>query len=296
MILRSKGVSNNHHIQLITDGTAYLSAARLRELGIISLPIVAQANGRNFMYDQQTDGHIDLLAELEQSRSPVEIVGPSPDDFRAVFERTLYRTNRMLLILSSSHLSPVMRNARIAARDFMGRCDITVLDSQTMSVGLGLLVEKAGELLQQGDLSLPDVVKLIRGMIPRIYVVMISHTLDYIYNSGKLSAMQAILGAMLKIHPFLVIEDGDIIPQEKSRKPERALDKLVEFASEFSRISQLVIFQSGAQPTEEALLLKTRLEQIMLNRDFPIITYDPILASHIGPEGVGMVIYEGVWR
>ena len=289
-------MSNNHHIQLITDGTAYLSAARLRELGIISLPIVAQANGRNFMYDQQTDGHIDLLAELEQSRSPVEIIGPSPDDFRAVFERTLYRTNRMLLILSSSHLSPVMRNARIAARDFMGRCDITVLDSQTISVGLGLLVEKAGELLQQGDLSLPDVVKLIRGMIPRIYVVMISHTLDYIYNSGKLSAMQAILGAMLKIHPFLVIEDGDIIPQEKSRKPERALDKLVEFASEFSRINQLIIFQSGAQPTEEALLLKTRLEQIMLNRDFPIITYDPILASHIGPEGVGMVIYEGVWR
>lgn len=289
-------MSNNHHIQLITDGTAYLSAARLRELGIISLPIVAQANGRNFMYDQQTDGHIDLLAELEQSRSPVEIIGPSPDDFRAVFERTLYRTNRMLLILSSSHLSPVMRNARIAARDFMGRCDITVLDSQTMSVGLGLLVEKAGELLQQGDLPLPDVVKLIRGMIPRIYVVMISHTLDYIYNSGKLSAMQAILGAMLKIHPFLVIEDGDIIPQEKSRKPERALDKLVEFASEFSRINQLVIFQSGAQPTEEALLLKTRLEQIMPNRDFPIITYDPILASHIGPDGVGMVIYEGVWR
>lgn len=289
-------MSNNHHIQLITDGTACLPAARLRELGIISLPIVAQASERNFMYDQQTDGHIDLLAELEQSRSPVEIIGPSPDDFRAVFERTLYRTNRMLLILSSSHLSPVMRNARIAARDFMGRCDITVLDSQTISVGLGLLVEKAGELLQQGDLPLPDVVKLIRGMIPRIYVVMISHTLDYIYNSGKLSAMQAILGAMLKIHPFLVIEDGDIIPQEKSRKPERALDKLVEFASEFSRINQLVIFQSGAQPTEEALLLKTRLEQIMLDRDFPIITYDPILASHIGPEGVGMVIYEGVWR
>jgi len=289
-------VSNNHHIQLITDGTAHLSATRLRELGVISLPIVAQANGRNFMYDQQTDGHVDLLAELEQSRSPVEIIGPSPDDFRAVFERTLYRTNRMLLILSSGHLSPVMRNARIAARDFMGRCDITVLDSQTISVGLGLLVEKAGELLQQGALPLPDVVKRIRGMIPRIYVVMISHTLDYIYKSGKLSAMQAILGAMLKIHPFLVIEDGDIIPQEKSRKPERALDKLVEFASEFSRINQLVIFQSGAQPTEEALLLKTRLEQIILNHNFPIITYDPLLASHIGPEGVGMVIYEGEWR
>jgi fatty acid-binding protein DegV len=125
---------------------------------------------------------------------------------------------------------------------------------------------------------------------------MISHTSDYIYHSGKLSAMQAILGAMLKVHPFLVLEDGDIIPLEKSRKPERALDKLVEFASEFSRINRLVIFQSGAQPTEEALLLKSRLEQIITNREFPVIAYDPVLASHIGPEGVGMVIYEGLWR
>lgn len=285
-----------NHIQLITDGTAYLPAARLRELGIISLPIVAQASGRHFMYDQQTYEHLDLLAELEGSRSPVEIVGPSPEDFRAVFERTLYRTNKMLVILSSSHLSPVMRNARIAARDFMGRCDITILDSQTISVGLGLLVERAGELLQQGDMPLGDVVKSIRGMIPRIYVVMISHTLDYIYYSGKISAMQSILGAMLKIHPFLVIEDGDIIPQEKSRKPERALDKLVEFASEFSRINQLVIFQNAAQPTDESLLLRSRLEQIVPGREFPIIAYDPVLASHIGPEGVGMVIYEGLWR
>jgi len=285
-----------NHIQLITDGTAFLPAARLRDLGIISLPIVAQANGRHFMYDQQTSEHLDLLRELEKSRSLVEIVGPSPEDFRAVFERTLYRTNKMLVILSSSHLSPVMRNARIAARDFMGRCDITILDSQTISVGLGLLVEKAGELLQQGDLSLGDIVKRIRGMIPRIYVVMISHTSDYIYHSGKLSAMQAILGAMLKVHPFLVIEDGDIVPLEKSRKPERALDKLIEFASEFSRINQLVIFQSGAQPTEEVLLLKSRLEQVIPNREFPVIAYDPILASHIGPEGVGMVIYEGLWR
>lgn len=286
----------NNHIQLITDGTAYLPVARLREFGIISLPIVAESSGRHFMYDQQTHEHIDLLRQMRKARDPVNIIGPSPEDFRAVFERTLYRTNKMLVILSSGHLSPVMRNARIAARDFMGRCDITILDSQTISVGLGLLVERAGELLLQGEMSQVEVVKRIRGMIPRIYVVMISHTLDYIYRSGKLSAMQAILGAMLKIHPFIEIEDGDIVPLEKSRKPERALDKLVEFASEFSRIQHLLIFQSGAEIMDEAQVLKGRLEQIIPNRDFPVIAYDPVLASHIGPEGLGMVIYEGLWR
>jgi DegV family protein with EDD domain len=248
------------------------------------------------MYDQQTPGHIDLLRTVREHRHPIDIVGPSPDDFRAVFERSLYRTNRMLVILSSGRLSPVLRNARIAARDFMGRCDITILDSQTVSVGLGLLVERAGELLQRNDLPLAEVVRRIRGMIPRIYVVMISHTLDYIYRSGKLTSMQAILGAMLKIHPFIEIEDGDVIPLEKSLRPERALDKLIEFASEFARIKKLVIFQSYAEPDEEALDLRDRLSQVAPGIEIPIIAYDPIITSHIGPEGLGLVVYEGVWR
>ncbi len=285
-----------NNVQLITDGTAFLTPARLHELGIISLPIVAQTGGRNFLYDQQTEGHLDLLRQMAAHRTPVEIIGPSADDFRAVFQRTLYRTNKMLVLLSSGHLSPIMRNARIAARDFMGRCDITIMDSQTVSVGLGILVERAGELLKEGNLPVSDVVKHIRGMIPRIYVVMITHTLDYLYTSGKLSATQAILGAMLNIHPFLVIEDGEINPLEKSRTPEKSLDKLVEFASEFTRIQQTVIFHNGAGAMDEAQGLKSRLDLVLPGRQFPVITYDPVLASHLGPDAVGMVIYEGHWR
>ena len=283
----------NSHVQLITDGTAVLPVDRLRELGVIALPIVASAGGKSFMYDQQTPGHLALLQELSRSRSSLRIVAPSPDDFRAVFERSLFRTNRMLVILSSGQMSPVVRNARIAARDFLGRCDITILDSQTVSVGLGLLVERAGELLRQGSMPVAEVVRRIRGMIPRIYVVMISHTLDYIYRSRKLTATQAILGAMLKVHPFLEIEEGEVMPLEKSRKPERALDKLIEFASEFTRMRKLIIFQGSEKLRTEAEDLRNRLSQIAPSLEIPIIVYDPIIAAHIGPEGLGLIVYEG---
>jgi DegV family protein with EDD domain len=283
-----------NHVQLITDGTAYLSPERLFDLGVICLPIVAQTGDRTFIYDQQADGHISLLEEMAAHREPVEIVGPSPDDFRAVFERTLYRTNQMLVILSSGRLSPVVRNARIAARDFMGRCDITILDSQTLSVGLGLLVEQAGVLLREGALPMPAIVRHLRGMIPHIYLVMITHTLEYLYRSEKITAMQAILGAMLSIHPYLVIEDGEVQPLEKSRSASKALDKLTEFASEFSRVQEMVVFQSGSDETQaEAQELKEELEEMLPGRDVPIITYDPIIASHIGPDGVGLIVYEG---
>jgi DegV family protein with EDD domain len=171
------------------------------------------------------------------------------------------------------------------------------LDSQTVSVGLGLLVERAGELLQEEDVDLAEIVKHIRGMIPRIYVVIISHTLDYIYRSAKLNAMQAILGSMLKVHPFLEIEEGDLVPLEKSRKSERAIDKLVEFASEFARIENIVIFNGGTETTqEESVHLRSRLQQVVPNLEMPILVYDPIIASHVGPDAVGMVVYEGLWH
>lgn len=289
-------MAGNSQIQMITDGTAFLPMDRLRELGVTVLPVVASAGGRSYFYDQQTSEHVDMLSTLRQTRAPVEIVGPSVDDFRAVFERSLYRTNQVLVVLSSGRLSPIVRNARTAARDFMGRCDITILDSQTVSVGLGLLVDRAGELLQRGELPLTEIVRRIRGMIPRIYVVMITHTLDYIYRSGKLTSTQAILGAMLKIRPFVEIEDGDMIPLEKSRRPERAVDRLIEFASEFSRINQLVIFHGQEEPDDDALDLKQRLLEVAPGLDIPYIVYDPIIASHIGPEGLGLIVYEGVWR
>jgi fatty acid-binding protein DegV len=67
-------VAGNHHIQLITDGTAFLPAERLRELGVVSLPIIAQTGGQNYMYDQQTFEHHAMLRYIELSRDPVEII------------------------------------------------------------------------------------------------------------------------------------------------------------------------------------------------------------------------------
>jgi len=282
-------------VQLITDGTACLPPERLRELGVISLPIVAQVGDRTYIYDQQVAGHIELLSDLMKERQAVKIIGPSPDDFRAVFARTLYRTNKMLLILSSGRLSPVLKNARLGAQDFMGRCDITILDSETISMGLGALVERAGMLLQEDAWPLPAIVRQLRGMMPHLYVAMTSHTSEYLQRSGRLSAMQAILGSFLGIHPFMEIERGDILPLEKSRSASKALDRLDEFASEFSRIRQLVILQGyGPEIAAEAAELRDELEELLPGIDFPTIFYDPILASHVGPNGLGLVVYEGL--
>ena len=175
----------------------------------------------------------------------------------------------------------------------MGRCDIAVMDSHTLSLGLRILVEKAAELAND-SVPLSEIMRQIRGTIRRIYVVLITDTLDYLEHSGLISPVQAILGTMLDIKPFLAIEEGKIIPMEKVRSHDRAIDKLAEFASEFTSIDQLAILQSTPYATEETKMLRERLSTVAAGSNSPLLLYGPLLASHIGPDGMGLVVYEGL--
>jgi fatty acid-binding protein DegV len=101
---------------------------------------------------------------------------------------------------------------------------------------------------------------------------------------------------MLDIKPFLAIEEGRIIPMEKVRSPERAIDKLAEFANEFSDVEQIAILQSTPYPTDETKMLRDRLGIVASNREYPVLLYGPLLASHLGPDGMGLMVYEGTSR
>jgi DegV family protein with EDD domain len=175
----------------------------------------------------------------------------------------------------------------------MGRCQITVVDSLTTSLGLGILATEAAQAAAEGQ-SLEEIEFLIRGMIPRVYIVFLAETLRYLERAGRIGQAQAMLGAMLDIKPFLAIEDGEIIPLEKVRDSEGAVDKLFEFVGEFSKIEQMAIMQSTPEPIEETKMLIERLEMIFPKIKPPILVYSPVLACHIGPNGLGVIVYEGL--
>jgi DegV family protein with EDD domain len=166
------------------------------------------------------------------------------------------------------------------------------MDSETLSLGLSTLVKEAARLANEGE-SLSEITRQVRGTLRRIYIVLITDTLDYLEHNHLINPTQAILGALLGIKPFLAIEEGKIIPMEKVRSRERAIDKLAEFANEFSDVEQVAILQSTSYPTSETKMLQERLNVAMPDREFPIILYGPLLASQIGPDGMGLVVYEG---
>ena len=90
---------------------------------------------------------------------------------------------------------------------------------------------------------------------------------------------------------MLVLEDGEIMPLEMVRSRGRAVDRLLEFVVEFSRMESICVMQG--RPTPEVQELVMRLNEVFPEKEIELRTFGPVIATHIGPDSVGIVIYEG---
>jgi DegV family protein with EDD domain len=279
-------------VKVVTDSTAYLEASVAKRLGITIVPLTVRLGDEIFREN------VDITAEeffqkLDRSSAMPMAFPPSVEDFQAVYAKLSKSTDQIMSIHVSSKLSQTCNRATVASQSLLGRCEITVVDSLTTSLGLGILATAAAQAAAKGQ-PLDEIEFLIRGMIPHIYIVFLAETLEYLERGGRIGEAQALLGTMLNIKPFLAIEDGEIIPMEKVRTRENAVDKLFEFVAEFSQIEQIAILQSTPEPIEETKLLIERLEIAFPKIKPPILVYGPVLSCHVGPNGLGVIVYEGL--
>jgi DegV family protein with EDD domain len=277
-------------VRIVTDSAAAIDPSTARRLDIAVVPLRIRVDGEEYR-DGIEIGAEELLLRMGRERIRPRVVGPTAADFHEVYSRLTRETDQIVSLHSSASLSATRSEARAAAGAFLGRCDIVVMDSETLSLGLDLLVQEAAELARSA-VPLTDIVRHIRGMIRHVYIVLVTESLDYLEHSGRISSAQAILGTMLDIKPFLAIEEGEIIPMEKGRG--RPMDKLIEFASEFSAVERIAILQSTPYATEQTRALRDRLNIIVPGHEYPVLLYGPLLASHVGPDATGLVVYEGM--
>jgi DegV family protein with EDD domain len=217
--------------------------------------------------------------------------GPSLEDFLDLYTRLHSQTDQIISLHVSSHLSSTVETARAARRMLLGRYQIEVIDSQSATVGLGMLVQAAAVAAQAGR-DLDDCIRLVRGMMPHIYLFFLVKQLSYLEREQRISPAQALLGSMLRLMPLLQIEDGEIIPLEKVRSSQRGVDKLHNYVSEFAHIQQATIVQQGFDDETNELL--ARLKATYPQKKFPALTCNPSLAVHIGPAALGVVVFERI--
>ena len=280
-------------VRIITDATVHLAPALIEKHQIVVLPLEMRLGEEHLRlgFGEDLAG---LFGKLAADPGPGLEVLVSPAAFREAYRQLNRETDEILVVVSSRKLSRLYDVALAESQAFLGRCRIMVVDAMTTSWGLGLVVDAAARAAAKGRV-LDEIVRLVRGMLPHIYAILSIERMDYLERGGRMGAAQALLGAMLRIKPLLIMEDGEVIPLEKVRTRTTALEKLVDFVAEFAVVERAVILRSprgtGIEELEDEL--RGQLNEVLPGVKFPGIAYDPVLASHVGPEALGVMVYEG---
>lgn len=277
---------------IVTDSTADLTPEEIKEYGIHVVPMNIHFGPETFK-DDSPFSRQRFFSKLSQSPIRPTTSSPTILEIREAYERVSRKADTIISIHISRKLSDTFRKAQLAAKRMLGRCHTHVIDSEVTSVGLGILVKHAAKMAQREE-EPEEIIRTLRGMIDHIYVVFFVESLDYLEQGGRIGKAQALLGTMLNIKPMLILEEGEIEPLEKVRTRVRAIDKLAEFVAEFGHIESLTIMHNQS-PEEELKHLMDRLEAVRRGKiKVSIARYGPILAAHIGPDAVGIVVYEGL--
>jgi DegV family protein with EDD domain len=281
------------HVRIITDVTANLQPEVIEQYDIMVLPVDIHFGQEVLTIDSAEDRALLIQRMAQETARRTEATIPA-HRFQEAYWRLQRETSEVLVLVTSRALSGAFDQARIAAQEFLGRCRIVVMDTMTASWGLGLLVEAAARSAHSGA-PLDEVVRCVRGILPHIYLTFLVERLDYLETGERLGSAQSLLGSMLYIRALLLMEDGDIVPLEKVRTREEAVEKLADFVTEFAHIERAVILKSQVDSEIYGLIdeLREEMHQAFPGLEFPSLEYDAILAAHLGPEALGIMVYEG---
>ncbi len=277
-------------ICILTDSTAQFPAPAFPGHELISIiPLHVQLRDHVYM-----DGR-----ELKAANLPVSARGdlqpralpPTIEEFHQMFTNLGRKYSEIIVIVLSAQMNPTFAAAQEAAATLKGAATVHVIDSQTTAVGLGLLVQAAAGAVVGGATS-TQINRLVRGLIPHVYTVFCVQSLSYLYHSGHLDPAQALVGEMLGITPFFIMESGRLVPIQKIRNSRHLVDILHEFISEFAYLKHIALIQ-GAPPFEqEARNLRERINGDFPSASFSEHTLGAALATILGPRSLGVVAME----
>jgi DegV family protein with EDD domain len=278
-------------LHLVTDSAAAFSNPGLASRPDVTiLPLTIHIGTQSFL--EQNGGTLEQIRPLLSSRTTLPVVAsPSVEAFLSTFECISRKTRNILCLHTSGRLCRAARNARTASESFAGRMNIMVVDSLTTSAGVGFLVGEALRIADEGA-TLEEVVRQLRYLVPRLYAVFFVEDLAYLQRASKISRSQVLLGEMLGIKPFLSLEEGGLVPLEKVQTREQAVEKLIEFVSEFTHLRHLAVVYNLQSDGDHGRMLYQRVREVFPSCPVTVANLGASVASIFGPRTTGLIAFD----
>ena len=276
-------------VRIIVDSTADMMPDIKKQ--VETVPLTLRFLDEEFI-DGVTIDHKAFYEKLIESDVLPTTSQATPAAFVPYFDEVKKSGDSAVVITLSQKLSGTYQSACLASADYE---DIYVVDSSSVAIGTGVLVEYALGLKAEGK-SAEEIAKELDKKKDDVVLVAMLDTLEYLKKGGRISSSVAFVGGVLNIKPVISIDKGEIVMLGKARGSKQANNLLV----------QEIEKAGGVDFSQPVLLGYTGLSDVLLKKyvedskdlweqsksQLNVSQIGAIIGTHAGPGAVAVAFFK----
>ncbi len=283
-------------IKIVADSTADLSEELIKRYDLTILPLHVIMDDHEYLDGVNITPEEIYKWSDEVKKTPktsaVDLV-----DTAKVFRELAADGSEIIAFSISASMSTTNNVLRMAA-DEAGVSDrVSVIDSENLSTGIGLLVLEAADMAKAG-MTREEIVTKIEDLIPKVRASFVVDTLVFLARGGRCSSATALLGGVLKLHPRIDVIEGAMQAGQKYRgKLDHVIMQYVkEMEPQLKKAKKTRVFitYSYSETIEEIATEVHKYIDTLHHFDEVLQTHaGAVVSSHCGPGTLGVLFIEG---
>jgi len=271
-------------IRIVTDSSCDLPESVAKEHGIRIVPLTIRFGAEEFL-DREELSTSEFWKRCASSSTLPETAAPAPGQFEAVYRELREEGATGIVVVSLSEaLSATMQSAELAAREVADVIPVRVVDSRSVSLGVGTIAIACARRAAAGG-KLDEVADLARALASRTKVWGALDTLDNLKKGGRIGGAKAMLATALAIKPIIEVVDGKVEEGGKQRTRSKALKFLVDKVAEYDgEIDSVAVLHADCADVDQFV------EMLRPHYSGEIVIGDigPVVGTHAGRGTIGV--------
>jgi DegV family protein with EDD domain len=274
--------------RIVTDSTADIPVQLAADLGVTVVPAVVMF-GAEALQDGVDISRDEFYRRLPNSRVHPTTSAASAGVFARTYETVGAQDPEIISVHVAATLSGMVNSANVGA-GLVTQARVTVVDSGSASMGLGLQVLDAARMAREGARA-PDILARLADLRRRAVVYAMIDTLEYLKRSGRVRGLHATIGNLLRIKPMLRLRDGELVSPDMVITRAAAVTHLLNRLKELAPLQSLCVLHSAALRRARAFAVQAAH---LLGVEPPMVVQaGSAVGSHTGPGCIGFAAISG---
>lgn len=277
-------------IKIVSDSTCDLSKELIEKYDIQIVPLHILLGEKEYL-DGVEISPDEIYAWADQNEDTPKTSAVGFEEAADVVKQIVGTDDEMIIFTISGKMSTTGNVFRMVVEELELEDKVSVIDSENLSTGIGLMVLKAADMVKEGK-SRTEICQSIDELKGKVQASFVVDTLTYLHRGGRCSSVAALAGGVLKLHPKIVVADGTMSADKKYRgKMEKTIMDYVqdmEVVLKKADSERVFITHSGC---EQEIIDKvyTYLKDMNYFKEILITRAGGVISSHCGYGTLGVI-------